>query len=111
MVRIPTQWTTNSTKNVTAVLYSSASVLYSDLGTDYVSATVGENETGKPATQWTQSTKTASAWQYNPAFSLNQYIYDSASNTYDSLTMTYDGVNGTQQSSNNKPATAWTVVS
>jgi len=111
MVKIPTAWSTNTTKNADAVRYSSATALYSSPTVYYTSSTVGKNELNKPATAWTQSTKTPAAWQHNPAFSLNQYVYDSATIPYDSTSRTYDGVNGAQQSTGTAPATAWTVIS
>lgn len=110
MAKPNTLWKTNATKNANAVLYSSASVLYSSALVNYTSSTVGQNELNKPASAWTTVKKIASAWQANSAYSINQYTFDSALFTYDSAIQTYDGVNGTQQSTNNKPRTAWTSV-
>jgi len=110
MVKVATLWSTNSTKNADAVLYSSASVLYSSPSVYYTSSTAGQNELNKPATSWANQVKIASAWQYNPAFSINQYAYDSSMNTYDDALQTYDGANGSQSPAGTKPATAWTVL-
>jgi hypothetical protein len=62
MVHIPTAWVTNPTKDVDAVQYSSASVLYSDAGTYYVSSTVGQNDQNKPNTSWTPQTLMPTSW-------------------------------------------------
>lgn len=110
MPKTPTAWTTNSAKNVDAVAYSSASVLYSDAGTSYSSSTVALDEFNKPSTIWTPILKTASAWFANADFATNQYAYDGATTTYDSATLTYDGVNGSQQPANTKPPTVWSQV-
>lgn len=110
-MKIPTAWKTNATKNADAVQYSSASVLYSSPTVYYSSSTVNENEQDKPATAWIVATKTPSAWQHNPAYSLNQYTYDDPTITYDDVTRTYDGVNGSEQSIGTAPPTDWTVTS
>lgn len=111
MVRIPTNWTTNSTKNADAVQYSSASVQYSSASVRYTSSTVNEDELDKPATLWTTIAKTPSSWTHNLAYYTNEYVFDSATITFDSATRTFDGINGSQQSTNTGPRTAWTVVS
>jgi hypothetical protein len=68
MTRIPTSWVTNPTKDTDTVQYSSASVLYSDAGTYYVSSTTGQNSQNKPNTSWTPATTVTTAW--TPAINL-----------------------------------------
>ena len=108
MSKPTTAWTSNPTKNLDAVAYSSAAVTYSSATVDYSSSTVAQDEYNKPTTAWTPILKTASAWFSNAAYATNAYAYDTTS-PYDS-TLTYDGVNGAQQVGNVKQPTVWSQV-
>lgn len=108
MPKTPLAWRSNPDKDVPVVPYSSGSVTYNSPTTHYSGADTSLDTFDKLAASWSKVDKQSANWEANPAFTTNEYAYDTTA-LYDSATRTYDGVVPGEGAENTKEPAVWAV--